>query len=60
MQVKFPLNDNTWEVVVTDSNEQMYVESEGQDFFIVEYENENDFVNALNRFEGLVEYEELI
>lgn len=60
MRVKFPMNKNTWNSVVVDSGEQMYVESEGTDSFIVEYETDGDFFNALNRFDGLVEYEELV
>lgn len=60
MLVKFPKNENTWNAVVVDSNEQMYVESEGNESFIVEYETDDDFFHALNRFDGLVEYEELV
>lgn len=59
MRVKFPMNENTWNAVV-DSDEELYVESEGTNSFIVEYETDDDFFHALNRFEGLVEYEELV
>ena len=60
MQVKFPMNEQVWDAVVTNSVENMFVESQGVDSFIVEYDTDGDFFNALGRFEGLVEYEELV
>lgn len=60
MQVKFPMNEQVWDAVVTNSVENMFVESQGVDSFIVEYDTEEDFIAALERFEGVVEYEELV
>ena len=60
MQVKFPMNEQVWDAVVTNSGENMFVESEGVYSFVVEYATEEDFIAALERFEGVVEYEELV
>ena len=60
MQVKFPMNENVWGLVVEQADEQMFVENQGVYFFVVEYDTEDDFFHALNRFDGTVEYEELI
>ena len=60
MQVKFPMNEEVWDVVVTNSGENMFVESQGVYSFVVEYNTEEDFIAALERFEGLVEYEEMV
>ena len=38
----------------------MFVESQGVYSFVVEYDTEEDFIAALERFEGVVEYEELV
>lgn len=58
MQVKFPMNEQVWDAVVTNSVENMFVESQCVYSFVVEYATEEDFIAALERFEGLVEYEE--
>lgn len=60
MQVKFPMNEQVWDTVVTNSGENMFVESQGVYSFVVEYDTEEDFIAALERFEGVVEYEELV
>ena len=59
MQVKFEMNQETWDVVISCSKENMEIVSETQDYFIVKYDTCTDFFMALERFEGMIEYREI-
>ncbi len=54
--VTFPLDEETWNTVVVDSEENMSVEREGSDDFLVEYESTEDFSAAVRRFDGMIEF----
>jgi hypothetical protein len=65
VRVKFPMSQEIWDKVIT---ENTYVESsdefiveieENSDNFVVTYASEEDYQDALVRFEGLVEHEVL-
>ena len=56
VQVKYPLDRDTWQKVVEESHEEMFIEHEGSDTFTIEYANQEEFNHALARFQGLVEY----
>ena len=58
--VKFDLDEYVWEKVVNESREKVHVEVE--DFrgkFFVSCESEHFFSNAVSRFDGLIEFEEI-
>lgn len=59
--VKFPMHDAIWGIVIIDaaSGENPVVEHEDMEHFLVEYETREQFHQALERFEGLVAYEEI-
>lgn len=61
VKVKFPMHDAIWGIVIVDATagEEPYVEHEGMEHFVVEYPDREHFETALNRFEGLVAYEEI-
>ena len=59
MQVKFQMNEEIWNIVVTNSEENMEVVSENSQWFIVEYHTFSDFIAAEVRFDGMVEYEKV-
>lgn len=61
VQVKFPMHDAIWGIVIIDAEEgeEPVVEHEDLEHFIVEYETREQFHQALERFEGLVAYEEI-
>ncbi len=61
VQVKFPMHDAIWGIVIVDAEEgeEPVVEHEGMEHFIVEYPSREHFETALNRFEGMVAYEEV-
>ncbi len=59
--VKFPMHDAIWGIVIIDAapGEAPVVEHEDMEHFLVEYETREQFNQALERFEGLVAYEEI-
>ncbi len=58
VRVRFPMDRQTWNTVVT-FEEDMDVEAETSEHFVVEYATEHDFTAATQRFKGLVPYERL-
>ncbi len=61
VQVKFPMHDAIWGIVIIDAQpgEAPVVEHEDMEHFLVEYETREQFEQALERFEGMVAYEEI-
>lgn len=62
VQVKFPMCQAIWGAVVTDAEkgEEPCVEHENMEYFIVEYPTRDHFDRAVIRFDGIIEYEEVI
>lgn len=58
VRVRFKMDRDTWNKVVT-FEEDMTVNAENAEHFVVEYDTEHDFTAAINRFHGLVEYQRL-
>ncbi|MNU19647.1 hypothetical protein D3C71_78800 [compost metagenome] len=58
VRVRFKMDRDTWSKVVT-FEEDMTVDAENSEHFLVEYETEHDFTAAINRFQGLIPYERL-
>lgn len=59
MKVKFQMNNEIWNIVVTNSEENMEVVSENSEWFIVNYHTFFDFIAADVRFNSMVEYEKV-
>lgn len=57
--VRYPMNQQTWDKVVVDTQVALTTDQENLEFFIVEYESRTDFESECARFEGMVEYKEL-
>lgn len=60
VRVQFPHNQETWDKVVTNSQENIENVDESSTTFAVDYASKDDFDKALTRFEGMVEFEELV
>ena len=62
VRVEFNNDPETWNTVIVDSvenDENPYVDEEKLDTFVVEYETQDEFDRAVNRFNGMVEYKVL-
>ena len=62
VRVKFDHTEEIWNNVVVEADpdlEEVCVEEENIDTFVVEYPSEVKFSNALTRFDGMVEYKKL-
>lgn len=62
VRVEFSNDPETWNTVIVDSvenDENPYVDEEKIDTFVVEYETQDEFDRAVNRFNGMVEYKVL-
>ena len=62
VRVEFSNDPETWNTVIVDSvenDENPYVDEEKLDTFVVEYETQDEFDRAVNRFNGMVEYKVL-
>ena len=59
--VRFTLNVTVWNKVVIEATpeENMYVDDERSDTFTCVYEDHDSFDNAIERFDGMIEYEVL-
>ena len=57
VRVKYVNDRDTWQQVVEESAEIMFVDEEGMEHFIAEYANRDEFDHALARFKGMVQYE---
>ena len=60
--VEFSNDPETWNKVIVDSvenDENPYVDEERLETFVVEYETQDEFDRAVNRFNGMVEYKVL-
>ena len=59
VRVEFSNDPETWDTVIVesvDNDENPYVDEEKLETFVVEYETQDKFDRALNRFNGMVEY----
>jgi hypothetical protein len=56
VRVRFPMVEEYWNKVVDEANESLSIESEGMDFFIVEYQTSASWTHALERFDGMIPY----
>ena len=54
--VAFPMSSRNWKLVVAEGAEDLTVESESSEVFVVEYATSGDFIDALARLAGMVEY----
>lgn len=61
VRVKFKNTEEIWNKVVVDGDEKemFVVDEENSNEFIVEYESDADWVAAMLRFNGMVEYQVL-
>jgi hypothetical protein len=58
VRVKFENNATVWNIVNADL-ELMVVEEEDSEYFIVEYDDQDEWEAALTRFDGMVDYQVL-
>ena len=59
VRVRFSNDPHTWQVVVENSQEAMAVDSETTTHFVAEYDSQEQFDNAQQRFEGMIPWEVL-
>ncbi len=62
VRVEFSNDPETWNTVIVDSvenDENPYVDEEKLETFVVEYETQDEFNRAINRFNGMIEYKVL-
>ncbi len=61
VSVQYELSEEVWNKVVVDAPSHEYVNANenSSTTFVVEYKDQDFFMNALNRFDGMVEYKVL-